>query len=92
LLDDRGAAAEERVTVALLLLPRDGLAEALIRRAISRINIIEIKAVGTLANMCVHIDDGMAVPAHGSLLSASGFASSRSVSRDGWERHDRKIA
>src|SRR6266851_4546759 len=72
LLDDRGTAAEEGVAVALLLLAGDGLAQALIGRAIGRVDIVEIEAVSTLANMSVHVDHGMAVPAHGSLLSALG--------------------
>ena len=71
LLDDRRAAAEEGIAVALLLLPGDRLAQALIGRAIGRVDIVEIKAVGALANMRVHVDHGMAVPAHRILLSVS---------------------
>ena len=68
LLDDRRAAAEEGIALALLLLVGDRLAQPLIGPPVGRIDVVEKNPVGTLADMRIHVDDDMAVPTHRILL------------------------
>ena len=70
LLDHRRGAAEQRVAVALRLLPRDRLAQQVERRAVFGVDIVLEELVGALADMRVHVDDGIAVIGHSVLPPA----------------------
>ena len=64
LLDHGRAAAKQGVPMALALLDRNRLTEPVERAAVFRVDIVFEEFVGALADMCVHIDHGVAVPAH----------------------------
>ena len=72
LFDNRVTAAEQRVAVALRLLLCDRLTELLVRAAVFRIDVVLVEAVGALADMGIHVDHGVAVPAHGFLSDLAG--------------------
>ena len=64
MLYDSSTAAEQRIGFALLLLPGDRLAQAVERLAVFRIDLVLEERVRALADMRVHIDDGVTVPTH----------------------------
>src|SRR5579875_1623317 len=84
--DDRSAAAEQRVALALLFLQGDGLAQPLIGSAVGGIDIVLVELIGALADMGIHIDDALAVPAHCILLTAGVSGRSGRRGRGGGRR------
>ena len=63
-LDDRCAAAEERVPVARFGLPGHGVTELLIGVAVGGIDVVAVEAIRPLHDVAIEVDHRMAVPAH----------------------------
>src|SRR5437764_8737486 len=69
LLDHRAAAAEQGVALAFRFLVGDRLAQKVEGRPVFGVDVVLEEFVGALADMRVHVDDGVAVPGRAWLLA-----------------------